>query len=56
MVMRERQKGRPQAQAALRANLGSRRTVAKYERLGRLPSELRTVRGYRTRVDPFAAD
>ena len=56
MVMRERTKGRTQAQAALRANLSSRHTVAKYERLGRLPSELRTARTYRTRADPFVAD
>lgn len=56
MVMRERQKGRTQAQAAVRANLGSRHTVAKYEQRGRLPSELRARRTYRTRPDPFAAD
>jgi hypothetical protein len=56
MVMRERQKGRTQAQAAVRANLGSRHTVAKYERLGRLPGELQMPRPYRTRTDPFAAD
>jgi hypothetical protein len=56
MVMRERQKGRTQAQAAVRANLSSRHTVAKYERLGRLPSELKQPRAYRTRADPFAAD
>jgi len=56
MVMRERQKGRTQAQAAVRANLGSRHTVAKYEQLGRLPSELVGPRPYRTRADPFAAD
>ena len=56
MVMRERQQGRTQTQAALRANLGSRHTVAKYERLARLPSELQAPRPYRTRADPFAAD
>ncbi len=56
MVMRERKKGRTQAQAAVRANLSSRHTVAKYERLGRLPSELKQPRPYRTRADPFAAD
>lgn len=54
--MRERQKGRTQTQAAVRANLGSRETVARYERLGRLPSELKQPRTYRTRPDPFAAD
>src|SRR5437763_10834368 len=56
MVMRERQKGRTQAQAAVRANLGSRHTAAKYEQLGRLPGELQAPRTYRTRADPFAAD
>ncbi len=56
MVMRERQKGRTQAQAAVKANLRSRQTVAKYERLGRLPGELKEPRGYRTRADPFEAD
>ena len=56
LVMRERQKGRTQAQAAVRANLGSRQTVAKYERLGKLPGELRQPRAYRTRPDPFLAD
>lgn len=54
--MHERDKGRTQQQAAVRANLRSRRTVGKYERLGRLPSELKTPRTYRTRSDPFAAD
>src|SRR5262245_6789676 len=56
VVMRERAKGRTQQQAAVRANLRSRRTVAKYERLGRLPSALKQPRTYRTRADPFAAD
>jgi len=56
MAMQERQKGRTQEQAALRANLRSRHTVAKYEQLGQLPAELRTRRTYRTRPDPFAAD
>src|SRR5581483_4531039 len=56
MVMRERQKGRTQEQAAVRANLRSRHTVAKYERLGELPGELKAPRTYRTRSDPFAGD
>jgi hypothetical protein len=56
VVMRERLKGRTQQQAAVRANLRGRHTVGKYERLGRLPSELKTPRAYRTRSDPFAAD
>jgi hypothetical protein len=56
IVMRERRQGRTQEQAAVRANLRSRQTVAKYERRGRLPSEVRHPRQYRTRADPFAAD
>ena len=54
--MRERQKGRTQEQAAVKANLKSRKTVARYERLGKLPSELKQPRQYRTRADPFAED
>jgi len=56
LVMRERQKGRTQAQAAVRANRANRHTVAKYERLGRLPSAVQTPRASRTRTDPFTAD
>lgn len=54
LLMKERTKGRSQEQAAVKANLKSRKTVAKYERLGKLPSELKKPRQYRTRVDPFA--
>ncbi len=56
LVMRERRKGRTQEQAAAKANINSRKTVAKYERLGQLPSELKKPRQYRTRADPFAED
>ena len=56
MMMREREKGRTQEQAAVSANLRSRKTAAKYERLGRLPSEMKKARQYRTRADGFAAD
>jgi hypothetical protein len=56
VVLSERLKGRTQQQAAVRANLRGRHTVAKYERLGRLPSALKGPRSYRTRTDPFAAD
>jgi len=56
LVMRERTKGRSQEQAAVKANLKSRKTVAKYERLGQLPSELKQARAYRTRADPFSED
>ena len=54
--MRERQKGRTQEQAAVKANIKSRKTVARYERLDKLPSELKEPRQYRTRADPFAED
>ena len=54
--MRERSKGRSQEQAAVKANLKSRKTVAKYERLKQLPSELKQPRRYRTRTDPFSED
>lgn len=51
--MRERRKGRTQEQAAASANLSSRKTVARYERLEQLPSQLKQPRRYRTRPDPF---
>jgi transposase InsO family protein len=54
--MRERSKGRTQEQAAVKANIKSRKTVAKYEQRGQLPSELKQPRRYRTRADPFAED
>lgn len=56
IIMREREKGRTQEQAAASANLRSRKTVAKYERSGQLPSERVQPRQYRTRVDVFAED
>jgi len=54
--MQERRKGRTQQQAAVKANVNSRKTVTKYEKAGRLPSELKQPRRYRTREDPFAED
>ena len=56
IMMNERNKGRTQEQAAAKANLRSRKTVAKYERSGRLPSERVERRQYRTRTDVFAED
>ena len=56
IMMRERRKGRTQGQAAASANLSSRKTVAKYEKRGKLPSELKEPRCYRTRPDPFVED
>jgi hypothetical protein len=56
IIMREREKGRTLEQAAASANLCSRKTAAKYERLGKLPSELNQPRQYRTRLNPFEED
>jgi transposase len=56
IMMRERNKGRTQEQAAASANVHSRQTVAKYEQLEQLPSERVEPRQYRTRADVFAAD
>jgi len=56
IIMRERRAGKTQEQAAAKANVGSRKTVRKYERLGKLPSELKKPRTYRTHADAFAED
>src|ERR1051326_8850566 len=55
LMKRERAKGKTQEQAAARAGM-SVRTVRKYERLGKLPSELKGPRTYRTRPNPFEED
>ena len=55
-IMRERSKGRTQEQAAVKANLSSCKTVRKYERLDKLPREMKQPRIYRTRTDPFGED
>ena len=54
-MARERRKGVRQAVAAARAGM-SERTARKYERLGKLPSQLKEPRRYQTRPDPFAED
>jgi hypothetical protein len=56
LIMKERSKGRTQEQAAVKANLRSRKTVSKYEGMGLLPSELKQDRTYRTRSDPYEDD
>lgn len=56
ILMRERQLGKTQEQAAAKANLRSRKTVARYEQMGEYPSERKRPRRYRTRRDAFAAD
>ena len=56
IMMRERSKGRTQEQAAAKANVKSRQTVAKYEQLEEMPSGGKQPRSYRTRKDPFVDD
>jgi hypothetical protein len=56
LMMKERIKGKTQEQAAVKANVCSRKTVQKYELLGQMPSDLKQARKYRTRLDPFEAD
>jgi hypothetical protein len=56
LMMKERSKGKTQEQAAAKANIRSRKTMQKYERLDKLPSEIKEPREYRTRPDPFEAD
>jgi hypothetical protein len=56
LIMKERNNGKTQEQAAVKANIRSRKTVRKYEQLGELPSELKEPRKYRTRPDPFEKD
>ena len=55
-MMKERSKGKTQEQAAVKANVRSRKTVRKYEQLGEVPSNLKQARRYRTRPDPFEVD
>jgi hypothetical protein len=55
LAIRERGKGKTQEQAAARAGM-SPKTLRKYELAGKLPSELREPREYRTRPDPFEGD
>jgi len=56
LMMKERVRGKTQEQAAVKANMRSRKTVQKYEQLGQMPSEIKQPRAYRTRSDPFEAD
>jgi hypothetical protein len=50
IMMKERSKGCTQEQAAAKANLSRRKTASKYERLGKLPSELKQLRTLQRRV------
>jgi hypothetical protein len=56
IAMRERTKGKSQEQAAAKANLRSRKTVSKYEKLALSPTEKSKPRAHRTRPDAFAED
>lgn len=56
IAMRERKIGKSQEQAAAKANLRSRKTVRKYEKLGLLPGQIQQPRAYRTRPDAFTED
>ena len=56
LIMKERSNGKTQEQAAVKANVRSRKTVRKYEQMGELPSNLKQARSYRTRTDPFEVD
>jgi hypothetical protein len=55
LMLHERAKGRTQQQAAARAGM-SVRTARGYERRGKLPSQLKQPRTYRSRPNPFAED
>jgi hypothetical protein len=54
LYMRERRKGTTQELAAARAGV-SVKTARRYERLGKLPSQLKAPRTWRTRENPFEA-
>src|SRR5947209_10849639 len=53
--MRERRKGTNQERAAARAGM-SVKTARKYEQAGKLPSQLKEPRTWRTRPNPFEED
>jgi hypothetical protein len=55
LYMKERSKGTSKRVAAARAGM-SERTARKYERAGKLPSQLKRPRTWRTRTNPFEED
>jgi len=55
LLRNERRKGASQKLAAARSGM-SERTARKYERAGKLPSELKKPRTHRTRGNPFEQD
>lgn len=54
-LMEEMSKGRHIGNAAMKAGM-DRKTARRYMKAGKLPSELKQPRWWRTRKDPFAAD
>jgi len=56
LMMKERNQGKTQEQAAVKANVRSQKTVQKYEPLGEMPSDLKQPRRYRTQPNPFETD
>ena len=55
LYMKERAKGTSQQVAAARSGM-SERTARKYERAGKLPSQMKQPRTWRTRANPFEED
>ena len=55
LYMRERHKGTTQEVAAARAGMNER-TARRYEKAGKLPSQLKRPRTWRTRENPFEED
>ena len=55
LMRRERAKGKTQEQAAARAGM-SVRTARRYDQVGKVPSEIKQPRRYRTRPNPFGED
>jgi transposase len=55
LLLDERGKGTKQKVAAARAGM-CERTARKYEKAGRLPSQMKKPRTHRTRTDPFVQD
>ncbi|AKK24596.1 hypothetical protein MB84_27475 (plasmid) [Pandoraea oxalativorans] len=55
LLLEERRKGTSQKLAAARTGM-SERTVRKYERAGKLPSQMKAPTTHRTRTNPFLTD
>jgi hypothetical protein len=55
LYLQERRKGMTQRVAAARAGIGER-TARKYEKAAALPSQLKRLHDWKTRIDPFEED